>query len=328
MKRSHLLLLVVFVIFAGATALRVRTHLARTRQAVIGNDRTAPQPVALPGPHDYVAEPQVWPDEVNHGPGRIISLAPSITEVICALGLRDRLVGRTQYCRYIPDVESVPEVGALMDTNFELIRAAGPDLVLTTANSGPVIDRLRELGLRQESVPHDSLEDVYAAIERIGQLCDRPRTAGALVAAIRADIRSLASAAGAVQTRPLNVLVVEGELPVPPRAVWVAGSGSFLDAFIRLAGHRNAAATAMSVSHGELPLEKLPALDPDAILTFGQEPTREQWNDLYQSWSIVGPIRAIRDRRVRCVGGKEWLSAGPRVAIEFHHFIAALSEFR
>ena len=66
----------------------------------------------------------------------------------------------------------------------------------------------------------------------------------------------------------------------------------------------------------------------DVILTFGQELSDRQRADLYQSWSQVGLLRAIRERRVRLLGGEEWESAGPRIALALHRFITVLSEFR
>lgn len=328
MKRSHLLMAAVLAVVAVAVGLRILSHRVRTGESASGGEPATTRLASIPVPPDYVAGPWVSPDETDRGPERIVSLAPSVTEILCALGLRDRLVGRTQFCRHPPEVASVAVVGALMDTNLDKITSLAPDLVLTTANSGPVIDSLRALNLPTEAVPHDSLAEVYTAIERIGELCDRPKTAAALVASIRADIASLRAAARALKLPRRKVLVVLGELPVPPRAVWVAGPGSFLDSLLGLAGHSNAAAGALASSHGELPLETLLTLDADVILTFGQELSERRRADLYQSWSKVGSLPAIRERRVRRAGGLERLSAGPRIAIALHRLITALSEFR
>lgn len=326
MKRSYWLIAAVLGVVILAVGLRARSHFTRGRPAA-----TAPvSPTSLPGPWDYVAHPWVAPDETDRGPDRIVSLAPSITEIVCALGLSDRLVGRTQYSEYLADkLESVTVVGgALDDTNLGKIRSLEPDLVLVTWNSGESIDDLRALGLRCETVPHESLEDVYEAIERLGVLCDRPKTARALAAAIRTDIESLQAAAGSLKATPQKVLVTYDPLPVPPGAVWVAGPGSFLDALLRLSGHSNAAVAVNTSSDIHLPLEKLLTLDVDVILTFGEELSDDQRSDLYASWSSLASLRAIGEQRVRRAGGKEWLSAGPRVALALHDFLTVLSEFR
>lgn len=327
MQRRSVLILVVGLVFCAAVGLRVRSEMGRSQQRVTPPIPTATRSVSIPVPRDYVVEPMVVPEEADRGPGRIVSLAPSVTEIVCALGLRDRLVGRTPYCHHPPGIESVTAVGAIMDANYAAIKALEPDLILMTINSGSVSASLQKLNLRHEAVPHESLEEVYTAIERIGELCDRPRTAAALVSSIRADVEVLHRRAARSVAHPRRVLVVFGPLPVPPRAVFVAGPGIFFDRLVELAGHANAARRVLKSSQGEIPLEILRVIDPEVILEFREEPTRAVMADLYRSWSEVGDLQAIREQRVRSVGGPEWLSAGPRIAIELHRFITVLSEF-
>jgi iron complex transport system substrate-binding protein len=301
------------------------TNDAATRDAGATPDAaTQPAGATQPVPRDFVAHPSVAEGEQANGPRRIISLAPSITEVICALGLRDRLVGRTQYCVYPPGLESVPSVGALMDTNYEFIKSLQPDVVFVTANSGDMIGRLSALHLHGEPVPHNSVEDIYAAIRRVGEVCGRPRTADALIRAIQADVSNLQQQVAVAHRPSRRVLVMLGELPVPPSAIFVAGPGSFLDGLLQMAGGTNAARDALHSSHGEIPLEKLIQIDPELILEFRDRPAPGAIEDMYRSWSAVGELRAIRDRHVRTVGGLEWLSAGPRIALELQRFIAAM----
>jgi iron complex transport system substrate-binding protein len=328
MRRSHWLILATAVVFIAAVVLRVRSHLAAqtgpsdNAQTVASRPSVAPVPM----PRDYVADPQVDPAEAGNGPRRLISLAPSITEILCALGMRDRLVGRTPYCTHPPGIESVTEVGALGTINFDKIKVLAPDLVLTTRNSGQTAEGLAKLGIPHAAVPHDTLDQVYTAITRIGELCGRPQTAAMLIASIHRDLDSLQQSVHEMHLPHDRVLVALGELPVPPAGVWVAGPGSFLDSLLTMAGQTNAVAGVLRSSHGELPLERLATLQIDTILTFGEPLTGRQQQDLYGSWAKVGPLRAIQQRRVRRVGGLEWLSAGPRIPIALHHFITALSD--
>ncbi|NLE58594.1 MAG: ABC transporter substrate-binding protein [Planctomycetes bacterium] len=326
MRRSYWLILALATVFVAAVGLRVRSRLVSSGQQPAVTSRPAGHGVSISEPRDYVANPWVDPSERDNGPKRLISLAPSITEIVCALGMRDRLAGRTPYCTHPPGIERVVDVGSLATVNLDKLKALAPDLILATRNSGQVIDALGKLDLPHAAVPHDTLDEVYTAIERVGSLCDRPKTAAALVAFIRSDMETLRRTAGRVALPRRRVVVVLGDLPVPPRPVWVAGPGSFLEALLLAAGQENAAAGAVTISHAEIGLEKLLTLDIEGILTFGEPLTDRQWDDLYRTWEKVGVIPAIRDRRVGRVGGPEWLSAGPRVAIELHHFITALAE--
>lgn len=326
-RRTNVLLAIVAVVFVTAIILRVRSErfapgVSTTRPAA--NLHT----LALPRPHDYVAEPRVDPSEVQRGPRRIISLAPSITEILCALGLADRLVGRTPYCQYPPAIQSVEAVGALMDPNLARIKALEPDLVLTTINSTQLNDGLAALNVRFEAVPHNSLEQIYVAIERIGVLCDRPATARQLNDGIRADLDALVASRRVMGIPAYRTLVSLGAIPVPPRAMFVAGPGLFLDELLRLAGGTNAAAELLSRSEGEVPLEVLLTLGPEVILEFTDQDTPRRRDDLYQSWRAVGVVPAFEHQRIGVIGGLEWLSAGPRIALELHRFISVLAEFQ
>lgn len=290
--------------------------------------RTTTQPTRIELPRDYVRSPEVLPEEAQAGPRRIISLAPSITEIICALGSRDRLVGRTQYCQYPPGIEKVPAVGALMDTNYEFIKKLRPDLILVTANSVEVRKSLQQLNLRCEAIPHETLDDIYVAILQVGDFIGRPRTARSLVGAIATDLVELQRFARAIDLPTRRTLVTTGPLPVPPQALYIAGPGSFLDRLLTMAGQNNAASEVTRASYPEIALEKLVVLDPEVILEFRDNPTTQPPADVYTSWSQVGAMQAVTGRRVRTIGGQEWLSAGPRVAIELHHFITAMRDLK
>ena len=174
----------------------------------------------LPAVHDYVADPVVTADEADAGPARIVSTAPQLTEIACALGLRDRLVGRSSYCDHPPDIEAVPDVGSLLDLNLEQIMSLEPDLVLISGQSRLIRERLDDAGIRYESLPDASLADVFAAIRKLGDLTGRPRTAANLVIAIRADLTRLVTEHR--PARPLRVLMLIGRLSDPPRSPSVA----------------------------------------------------------------------------------------------------------
>jgi iron complex transport system substrate-binding protein len=316
--RASIYFVCIAAIVLTAVALRVfnpsaRVTLAPTTQSV----DTAPR--------DFVVSPWVAPGEESKGPARIISLAPSITESVCALGLRGRLVGRTQYCTWPPAVQPVPIVGALTDTNLELIKALRPDVVLVTWNSFEPIRKMQAIGLHVEQIPHESLEEVYTGIVRLGDLCGRPTTARALIGSIWADIDRLQRHAAARPHTGTRVLMTL-DMKVPPQALYVAGKGTFLDTMLHLAGYSNAADAAITSKYGELPLEKLREVNPDCILDFGPPRTPTQDAELYAAWSQVAGLKAIQERKVIAIGGPQWLSAGPRIAIELHRFITLLEK--
>lgn len=316
------------VVAVGAgSAIGVR--VLRQRSAARGQPSpdSRPVPAALPLPHDYVADPDVHPAERNNGPRSIVSMAPSITETCCALGLLDRLRGRTRYCTHPPAVADVPDVGALVDPNLELISTLRPDIVLISQNAPRVRDQLAPLKIPFEAITDDSYEGVFDGIRRIGDLCGRPRTARRLVENLREELAILTRAART--QHPRRVLIVYGQLPVPPQSVFVAGPDLFLSRLLAQLGHINAAdALLPNRASGELSLEQIVAVNPDVILETGEPSATRPARDVYAAWAGLGPIRAIENRAVRSCGDKSTLVCSPRINLVCYRLARALEEWR
>lgn len=105
----------------------------------------------------------------NQAPKRIVTLLPSLTETVCALGACDRLVGVDRYSNYPEQINKLPKLGGLDDTQVETIVALKPDVVLL-APSSRVTERLRKLGLAVVTLETRSYADVQRVLDRLGQL--------------------------------------------------------------------------------------------------------------------------------------------------------------
>src|SRR5882724_7574939 len=101
-------------------------------------------------------------------PQRIVSTAPSITELLYALGLGDRVVGVTRFCRYPPEAQSKPKIGDYTAPNLEAIAALRPDLVVIQTNPMKLADRLATLKLHVLEVNQDSIAAIYKSIHDVG----------------------------------------------------------------------------------------------------------------------------------------------------------------
>lgn len=302
-RRPMLGLLLIADLFSlGAAACR--------RPAPAGAGGAGSFAASLP---DYVVAPRVAPGESAPVALRIVSLAPNVTEICCALGQRDALVGRTTYCLHPPGIERVPALGALVDTNVEALVGLTPDLVIVSGDSRAISERLSQIGVPFEAVPDVGLADVYASIERVGALLGRPRTAAALVAALHADVdRVIARHRGTPRRR---VLLVTGTLTDPPEPPYVAGGGSFYAELIGLLGHEIALHDAPR-SFAPLSLEVIIDADPEVIVELDPD-GRSRPNgdaDALRAWSRVGQLTAVRTQRVHVLIGPQHYVAGPRIA--------------
>src|SRR2546429_9470572 len=161
---------------------------------------------------------------------RIVSLPPSFTEILFAVGAGDRLVGRTAWCDYPPAALAVPSVGDGMPPNVEAVAARRPDLVVLY-RSGPnatAAEQLERLGIRTVLFDLNLLEQLGPAARRLGALTGHSRAADSLARVVD----SLASLPPVPSTQSLAFLVWDN----PPIVI---GAGSYLDRPAALAGSLN-----------------------------------------------------------------------------------------
>jgi iron complex transport system substrate-binding protein len=193
-------------------------------------------------------------------PSRLISLAPSITETLFALGLGNEVVGDTDYCDFPSEAREKPHVGSILNPNLERIVAFHPDLVLGSpgANRRETADQLERLGIAVYGVNAQSVEETLHSIQDLGRVLGREREAEALVESLRRRIAAVEQRA-ATRRHPKVLFVVWY------RPLTTAGQHSFIDDVIRRAG-------GVPINHGlpgewpRMSLEEALHRDPDVIL--------------------------------------------------------------
>jgi iron complex transport system substrate-binding protein len=194
-------------------------------------------------------------------PQRIVSLAPSSTEIVCALGACDRLVGVTDFDDFPASVTDLPKVVIGAQVDIELVVAAEPDLVLAAGNEltpSAVIDDLEELGLPVLVLYPADLEEVYEEIHLVGAAIDARAEAETLVAGMLERAEAVARAVeGAARLR------VFYEVGLFAGTIYTAGADSFLASLITAAGGDPITGDALSTS---IALEDLITADPELIL--------------------------------------------------------------
>jgi iron complex transport system substrate-binding protein len=193
-------------------------------------------------------------------PQRIISLAPSITETLYALGLGDRLVGDTDYCDYPTEARAKPHVGAMLNPNLERIVALRPDLVLGTdeANRRESIDQLARLGIPLYGVTARNVDATIRSLEDLGRVLGSEQSAKALAARLRVRVEAVTRRVEG--QRPPKVLFV-----VWYRPLITAGSQTFIADVIHRAGG-DSISNDMTGEWPHMGLEVVLKRDPDIIL--------------------------------------------------------------
>lgn len=191
---------------------------------------------------------------------RVVTLAPSLTQTVLALGAGDRLVGVSRFDD-APSVQALPRVGGFNDPSVESVLALKPQLVLVQkapGNQKPV-ETIARLGVSVVALPLTTVDDVLSAVREVGRLLGRAEQGEALVARIDAMRQQVRQRAQAMHHRP-TVLLVYGFRPLV-----VAGPGSFAHELLTDAGAINAASKAPT-AYPVFSLERAVALKPDVVV--------------------------------------------------------------
>ena len=175
---------------------------------------------------------------ISEIPQRIVSLAPSNTEILFALGLGDRVVGVTEFCNYPEEAKTKPKIGGFSTVDIEKVVYLEPDLVLAAEiHSKTVIPALEKLGLTVLALAPVSLDEVTGNITLVGRVTGQDKVASKLVDDLRRRIEAVANKTQdlALDQRP-RVLYLTWHDPL-----WTAGKDTLADEIITKAGGQNIA---------------------------------------------------------------------------------------
>jgi iron complex transport system substrate-binding protein len=248
----------------------------------------------------------------QQAPRRIVSLVPSATEALFAMGAGSRIVGVGSFDTFPPEVERLPRVGALLDPDVERILALKPDLMICYASQIDLQTQLSRAGIRLFPYKHGSLADVVTTIRQLGEAIAAPREAEALASRIERDLDGVrARVAG--RGRP-RVMLVIGRESQSLRTINVSGGYGFLHDLVELAGGANVFSDVKRESVN-ISSETVLARAPDVIveLRYSGTGTDGELERERRVWAALPGVPAVRTQRVHVLFGGELVIPGPRV---------------
>jgi len=230
---------------------------------------------------------QQGPSKAPSEARRIVSMNPSLTRMLVALGARERLVGVDHYSAITePEVTELPRVGGLFNPSLEGVVALEPDLVVVvpSVQQRDFRSRLRELGVDVLELSNITLDEILQSIETLGERIDRSEVARERVDAIRSAWRETAEQSEKLP-RQSAVLVITRD------PLYVAGGGSYLNSMLEAAGVDNAAAK-YAEAYPRVSLEWLIATQPQVIIDSADDSTsaKEHWSH----WPSIPAVAAGR----------------------------------
>ncbi len=240
-------------------------------------------------------------------PKRIVSIAPSNTELLFAFGKQASLIGRTDFCDYPAAAKQIQSIGGF-EPNLELIISLKPDLILVMGGGVPFRDQLvNDHKLNVFVVDPQNFEQLYAGIAALGQVVNARDQADRVVGDLKQIVGEITAKVATASARPKVFYEVWHD------PLMTTGTGTFIDDMIKMAGGVNAAAD--TTGWASYSLEQLAAKNPDILITsFDQAPLmkdRKGWEGL----------KAVKDGRVYAVADADTISRpGPRLAVGLKWF--------
>lgn len=302
----------IFLIFSTVIAVAGGGCRRQASSSIKGGE-----PAAQPGPEGGAAAPR-----------RVVSLTPSLTEILWTLGAGDRVVGVSDYCDYPPEARTRPRVGTFLQPSVEKILALRPDLILVDGVQKDVAAALQAAGggARVLAIPMNDLAQVRAAITQIGAaLGDRRQEAAALLGQLDAElaeVRGLVSRRGS-RPRPKVLFVVDRQLG-GLRGVVAAGPGTYLDELVQLAGGSNVFAD-LPVRYGKVAIEAIEERQPEVILDAVHSDAGSAAS-VRADWLALRNVPAVQKGRIYVLSDREFVTPGPRLGKALRQLARLLAE--
>ncbi|ADU51415.1 periplasmic binding protein [Thermaerobacter marianensis DSM 12885] len=270
-------------------------------------------PAGEAGAAAHTAYPYTFTDDAGRQvtlearPERIISLAPSNTEILFAIGAGDRVVGVDSFSDFPAEVKDLPKLGGLTDTNYEQIVALKPDLALTIGGTEDQVKKLEELGIPVAVIQPKTVDEVLDRIQRIGELVDAQDGAARVVEDMRARIDAVRQrVAGIPAEQRVRVFYEVWNDPL-----MTVGPGGFIHDVIVTAGGINVA-EGTGQAWPQISLEEVVRQDPQVIVVPASLETsyKELKEKRRQGWE---GITAVKEGRIYVIDDNLISRPGPRL---------------
>jgi iron complex transport system substrate-binding protein len=258
------------------------------------------------------------PGQTTGKPKRIICAAPSVTEIVFALGWGERVVGVSDFSTHPPEARAIPQIGGLIDPNKEKITALQPDLLIIQGQNESLARFCEEHKIRFLSIEINTLEDIWTAIHTIGLTLRAEERASALVQEIKDDLQDIKNSIR--DFPPKKVFLTLGHTPGDLTGLMTTGPGTFLHELVSAAGGKNIFSDASGL-YPQISKESLVKRQPEVIIEAipGGIP-EEKLELLKKDWSQLPMLPAVKSGNIHYLTEDFLLIPGVRISQTVRRF--------
>ena len=255
-------------------------------------------------------------------PRRIVSAAPAITETLFALGLGDRVVAVTDYCRYPAEAVAKPKIGGYTQPNIEAIAALRPDLVIIERNPIQLGPKLQAMKLKVLEIPAQTIADIPRMITAIAAGTGAEAAGAKLAQNINRELDEIRRKTNSRPRR--RVLFVVGRSANSLEGMMAVGGSSYLNDLITIAGGVNIFEKAVA-AYPRISLEQVIGSNPDVILDMGDmAQTAKVTEDHKRRAVALWKRHPVLNARVFAIASDVYVVPGPRIAQAAREFARML----
>ena len=243
-------------------------------------------------------------------PQRIISIIPSTTEMLFAMGAGPRVIGVGNFDRYPPEALTRTKVGGLIDPDVERIISLKPDLVVVYGTQSDLRTQMERASIPVFLYQHAGLADITQTIRELGARVGNVKESTELADRIEADIADVRKRV-AGRPRPRTLLVF-GRDAETLRGIYASGAVGFLHDMLEAAGGTNVFADVKRQSI-QTTSELAIARAPEVIIEIGADTASSKGRNM-RAWDALGSVPAVRNKRIYLLTGDGMMNPGPRIA--------------
>lgn len=252
-------------------------------------------------------------------PQRIISMSPSITETLFALGVGDRVVGVTDFCSYPKEACALPKIGGLLNPSVETWITLKPDLIIHQEDSHKLRTNANNLGIRTLAVSMTRLDNIFETLKTLGEVLGCEADARALIDQLQSGIDRQR-----IRLKDLpkkSALLILGDGSDPGAALYAVGQNTFLGELLELAGGDNILADP-DLNYPKISKEFILRHSPEVIIEAGPKAnlTPAEKEEKLKRWQQFPTLTAVQNKSIYFIGADYILIPGPRFLNILDHF--------
>lgn len=266
----------------------------------------------------------LWAGNTNSkSASRVISTSPSITETLFELGLKDRVIAVTDFCKYPQEACQLPSIGGMINPSMETVVSLTPDLIIHASGNQRVANNARSLGIQTLQVDMGNLAEIFATIKKLGSALNCQESAEKLLLRLNEGIAFYQERLKNLPRK--EVLLLLGDSSDPSRDLYAAGPGTFLNELLNLSGGNNIIRDSPA-RYPKLSKEYIIEKSPEIIIEAGPKSDLPQKEiDLrIKDWGRFPTIKAVKNGQIHFIGADYILIPGPRLLKIIERFSKAI----